>query len=346
MTAIRAQGLEAYLRKPQPEIAIILIYGDEAAAVRDLASRCVKQVAGSLDDPFTVVRLDEAALASDPARLADEMQSIAMFGGKRAIWVRDAGDAFLRAAAPLLQGQAAGNLVVAEAGSLAKSSALRTALEQSPRALILPLYEAGEADISALIEQTLARDGLAIEPEAKFLFMERVGSSRAVVQQEVEKLALYALGQARIGLADVEAVAGGGAEVESNDLADAMFCGEIEDSDRMFGLLVQAGTDAGRLVSAAHLHCQRLQDLRVAIDAGTRVEQALRGARPPIFFKRMPSVQLQLTIWPLANLLQAAATLSTAVTQARLEAPLAEAIAGRAVLAVARNGRALAADRR
>mgnify|MGYP003515335369 CR=1 FL=1 len=142
MTAIRPQGLEGFLRKPDPAVGILLIYGDEPAAIRDLAARAVKQVAGSLDDPFTVVRLDDGALAADPARLADEMQSISMFGGRRAIWVREAGEAFLRAAEPVLDGRASGNLIVAEAGALAKSSALRNALEQSPRALILPVYEA------------------------------------------------------------------------------------------------------------------------------------------------------------------------------------------------------------
>ena len=69
MTAIRPQGLEGFLRKPDPAVGILLIYGDEPAAIRDLAARAVKQVAGSLDDPFTVVRLDDGALAADPARL-------------------------------------------------------------------------------------------------------------------------------------------------------------------------------------------------------------------------------------------------------------------------------------
>ncbi len=346
MTAIRPQGLEGFLRKPDPAVGILLIYGDEPAAIRDLAARAVKQVAGSLDDPFTVVRLDDGALAADPARLADEMQSISMFGGRRAIWVREAGEAFLRAAEPVLDGRASGNLIVAEAGALAKSSALRNALEQSPRALILPVYEADDADISSMIEQTLAKAGLAIDPDAKFLLMERVGTGRALMQRELEKLALYAMGQDRIGLADVEASCSGGAEFETGDLADAMFAGEIEDSDRMFGVLVQSGIDAGRLLGAAHLHALKLQDLRLAIDAGSRMEQVLRGARPPIFFKRMPAFQLQLGLWPLANLMQASTTLAAAVTQARLNASLAEAIANRAVLAVARNARALAADRR
>jgi hypothetical protein len=72
-------------------VGALLIYGDEPDAVRELASRAVKKVAGSLDDPFSVMTLAEQDLASDPARLADEVQSISMFGGRKAIWVKECG---------------------------------------------------------------------------------------------------------------------------------------------------------------------------------------------------------------------------------------------------------------
>ena len=39
MTAIKPAGLDAFLRKPDPAIAAILIYGEEGDAVRELAQR-------------------------------------------------------------------------------------------------------------------------------------------------------------------------------------------------------------------------------------------------------------------------------------------------------------------
>ena len=67
-------------------------------------------------------------------------------------------------------------------------------------------------------------------------------------------------------------------------------------------------------------------------------DQVLRSARPPVFFKRQPKVQAQLRAWPLDELVKAGATLGTAVLQARLNAPLAEALAGRCLLSLARKG--------
>ena len=345
MSVLKASGLEAFLRRPDPQVGLLLIYGDEADAVRELAGKAVKRIAGSLDDPFSVVKLDDADLTADPARLADEMQAISMLGGQKAIWVKGVSENFLKVAAPVLDGTAQGNFIVAESSSLAKSSKLRDALEKSPRAMVVPLYDAEDSDISATIEQALKRAGLGIEPDARLRLMELVGSARGLLLREVEKLALYAMGQQTVTLADVEAICGNGADDDTDDLADAVFTGELDAVDRIFTLLAQGGTDAGRMVMAVHAHAMKLQDLQLAINRGTRPEVAFKSTRPPVFFKRQPSFRRQLGAWDMQALIQAASTLGDAVFQGRLNAAMAEAMASRTLLSIARNARALMAGR-
>lgn len=345
MTAIKPAGLDSFLRKPDPAIAALLIYGDEPDAVRDLASRAVKKVAGSLDDPFTVTTLLDQDLAGDPARLTDEVQSISMFGGQKAIWVKGAGDAFLKAVLPVLDAKMGGNLVVAEATALAKSSQLRALFEKSPHALVIPLYEAEPGEIAQLVEQLLAKDNLRIGPDALTRFMALAGTSRGLVRREAEKLALYCLGNERVSLEDVEAVCGNDTGATADELADSVFSGDVEAADRLFHDLVRSGQDAGRLLGAVHQQAMRLQEFRTAIDRGAQAEQVLKQARPPVFFKRQPTVQAQLRAWSLSDLVTAGSTLGANVLSARRNAILAEAIAGRCLLSLARKGLALRRDR-
>ncbi|MFN4141000.1 DNA polymerase III subunit delta [Aestuariivirga sp.] len=345
MTAVRPAGLDAFLRKPDSAVGAVLIYGEEPDAVRELARRVVKKVAGALDDPFTVVTLQEQDLASDPARLADEVQSMSMLGGSRAVWVKGAGESFLKAALPVLEGKASGNLVVAEAGSLAKSSPLRTTFEKSPRALIVPLYEAEGGEIAGMAEQILAADNLRIGHEALARFLELAGTSRGLVRREAEKLSLYCLGHERVSLEDVEAVCGNETGATPDELADSVFGGEVEVADRLFHDLVLGGADAGRLLGIVHQHALRLQDFRLAVDRGASAEQVLKQARPPVFFKRQRMVQAQLRVWSLSDLVTAGSTLSANVLAARQNGALAEAVAGRCLLSLARKGLALRLDR-
>jgi DNA polymerase III subunit delta len=345
MTAIKPAGLDSFLRKPDPAVGALLIYGDEPDAVRELASRAVKKVAGSLDDPFSVMTLAEQDLASDPARLADEVQSISMFGGRKAIWVKGAGEAFLKAVLPVLEGRASGNLVVAEAATLAKSSQLRAVFEKSPHALVVPLYEAEPGEVAQMVEQILAQDNLRIGPDALTRFMALAGSSRGLVRREAEKLALYCLGNERVSIEDVEAVCGNDTGATVDELADSVFGGDVEEADRLFHDLVRGGQDAGRLLGIVHMQALRLQDFRVAIDRGAQAEQLLKQARPPVFFKRQRAVLAQLRAWSLSDLVTAGGTLNANVLAARRNAALAEAIAGRCLLSLARKARALRQDR-
>ena len=86
-----------------------------------------------------------------------------------------------------------------------------------------------------------------------------------------------------------------------------------------------------------HQQALRLQEFRVAIDRGAQAEQLLKQARPPVFFKRQPAVQAQLRAWSLSDLVTAGSTLNANVLAARRNAALAEAIAGRCLLSLARK---------
>ena len=345
MTVLRASAIDAFLRKPDASIGAMLIYGEEPDAVHEIASRAVKRFAGSTDDPFAVTLMQDGDLSSDPARLTDEVQSMSMLGGGKAIWIKSAEQAFLKAVLPVLEGKISGNFIVAEAGVLAKSSPLRSAFEKSPHAHAVALYEAAASEIGPLVEQLLAKDNLKISHEATHRFIELAGTQRGLVRREAEKLALYCLGATHVSVADVEAVCGNDTGADPDALVDAVFGGEVETADRLFHALVQSGTDAGRLVSVAHLHCMKLQDFRVATERGLMVDQALRQARPPIFFKRQDKVKTQLRHWGLSDLVKAANTLGATVLAVRRNAGLGQAIANRCLLSLARQGLKLRQDR-
>lgn len=340
MGVLKAAAFDGFLRSPPADLCALLIHGADAGAVRELAGRAVVKIAGAADDPFNVVRLDDAALASDPGRLADECASLSMLGGRRVVWVTDAGEAFLKAVEAILAG-GGGNFIVAESGNLAKSSRLRTLFEKSARAFVIAVYEDDGDRVAALIESILAPLGLVLAPDAGAALLELLGADRGAARQEIEKLATYCLGAGTVRLEDVEAICGGSSSGDADGLVDAVFGGEVEHVDREFTALSASGADSGRLLTLAGQHAVKLQALKLDVERGMRVDDALRAAKPPVFFKRHEAVRLQLRIWDLAALLTAASTLSSCTLQMRRSPALAETLASRTLLAVARNGRAL-----
>src|SRR4051812_16618714 len=110
MAILKWTAVDNFLRRDAEKAAAVLIYGPDGGTVRERARQLVISVAGSIDDPFAVTRLDDATLLGDPARLADEAQALSFGGGRRVVWVENAANGFLKAL-PLLASAAPGNLI-------------------------------------------------------------------------------------------------------------------------------------------------------------------------------------------------------------------------------------------
>ena len=340
MAVLKATEVDHFIARPDPAIKAVLIYGPDTGAINEYARKIVTGVAGNLDDPFNVMRLNDQALGDDAERLADEAQSISMMGGRRAIWVSGAGAGFHKAVTGYLDVADTDSLIVAEAGELPKSSKLRALFEKSSNALAVPCYLDSKESLHQVIGRAMADYKLDIAPDAHHRLCEILGSDRQVTRSELEKLALYCAGQDSVGLEDVNAVCGDTSELSIDDMVDAVFMGDAGQACSLFDRLSGTGITATRLLSMAAMHIARLQGLSLSAQSSGNAGTAVKSARPPIFFRRQPAVIRQLSIWQLRDLESAEQTLQAAIAQTRQHPQLEPEIAERAILSLARSAQA------
>lgn len=343
MAVVRSSGVEAGLRRLDPSIQAILFYGFDEARIRELAISAVRRIAGSLDDPFNIQRLGEMDLAKSPGRLIDEVQSLSLLGGRRVVWVEGADSQFLKAVEPLLENRTSGNLIVAEAGNLAKSSPLRILFEASGAAWIVPVYEPSTAEAQEFLHSAFAAKGLSADQGVCALLVQSYGTDLGLLQQEVEKLSLYCLGANAATVDDVEAVCATAGEVGFDDIVDAALRGDVQRAEELLVRLGGSGQDMGQVAGACLRHIVRLQEFHLAVERGQPADRVVRSARPTVFFKRVGDVLLQLRIWDLRELIGLAATLADAIRQGRTAQGLAATAGMRSMLSVAHRGQVLRA---
>src|SRR5579863_903048 len=128
--------------------------------IRDYAASLVRQIAGSLDDPFLVAELGR----DDVGRLADEAASLALTGGRRVVRLREATDAAADQVAAILKGSAPA-LVVLEAPGLATRSRLRTLIEGAADGAAIACYPEEGRALADTIRTVLTEAGVGIEPD-------------------------------------------------------------------------------------------------------------------------------------------------------------------------------------
>ena len=79
--------------------------------------------------------------------------------------------------------------------------------------------------------------------------------------------------------------------------------------------------------------------MKLAVDDGDSIDNAMRRGAPPVHFSRHDAVGAALRVWSPARLLRTMQQLAEASLEARRNAPLAEAIAQRTLLSIAVSAR-------
>lgn len=341
MVALKPSEVDAFVRKPPATVSLVLVYGPDEGLVAERGRAIVKAVAGSLDDPFTLVRLSGSDLVGDTARLVDEALTVSMFGGRRVVWLRDLGRANVAGALePLFAMKDLASLVVVEAGDVKKGAALLKPFEETVTAAALPCRSDDGAALARLIDEELKQAGLTIEPGARVALEAQLGADRLASRSEVQKLCLYARGQGKVTEADVAAVVGDASAFAIDEVVDAVAGGDPTGLDTVLRKLESSGTPAHVAGGAVIRHFHQLQRLRSEVDTGKRPDQVVAGARPPVFFSRQRAVTQQLGLWPLARIDRALGLLDEAMRQSRVKPVLGSAVMSEALLQLSRAARA------
>jgi DNA polymerase III subunit delta len=338
VVALRAGEIDSFLARPDPRCPIVLIYGPDAGLVSERATALLAAAASNNSDPFAVVPLEGDAIASDPGLLQDEARTFGLFGGRRIVRVR-AGNRNFAPALETVLNDPPDALVLIEAGELRPTSPLRSLCEKSPAAAVIPCYADSERDLLRFVERALKDAGLTIEIDAREELMGLLGADRLASRGELDKLALYAQGEGRISLDDVRAIIADASALVLDDAVDAAAAGEREGALTALRKARAAGVSATVILGAAIRHVVNLHRLRLALDRGGRPAEIIDNARPKIFFRRKPAFERALARFDTATLEGTIVSLSLANLEARRNFALADAIAERALLNLARGAR-------
>ncbi len=342
MVAIKPADVDAFVARPDPARPVVLVFGPDAGLVSERVNALIRASVDDPADPFTLARLEGEELTAEPSRLVEEAQTMPLFGGRRAVWVKAGSRNIAPAVEALLAAPAAAECrVVIEAGDLRRNAPLRALCERAKNAAALPCYADDERARARLIDDEMRAAGLKLAPDARALLIPLLGGDRAASRNEIRKLALYARGRGEVGVDDVAAVVSDASALAIEDIVDAAFAGRPAELETQLAKARTAGTSSGSILFTAQRQLAQLHKWRTAIEASSGF--SLDAAQPPLHFRRKAAVEAALKRWTAARLTVAMAELADATLEARRQSTLADTIAERALLAIAAGGRRSAA---
>ncbi len=339
MVALRGRDIDAYLARPDPARPIVLLHGADAGLVRERADALIATAVDDPKDPFSLVRLSGDDLAAEPSRLVEEALTIPLFGGRRAIRVRAGSRNFAGGVEALADAPIKDCRIVIEAGELRPESPLRKACERARTAVAIACYPDGERELARLIDDELRLSDLRIAKDALMTLTALLGGDRQASRNELRKLALYAHGGAEVTLDDVIAVVADASELKIDPIVDGAFAGRPELVESEFAKAMVAGTYPGIIIAAAQRQAAWLHRSALAVAEGTAITTLLDSGFPRLHFSRKSAVETALRQFSAARLHAIIEQLAAAALEMRKQAPLAAAIAQRALLSIAANAK-------
>jgi DNA polymerase III subunit delta len=278
---IEPRQVDAFLKKPDPKVRGVVVYGNDDGLIAERALTLAKTVCEDLKDPFRVVDIAGDALKNDPARLADEFGAMSLMGGRRVIRVRPAGEESTAALENLVEATAGDALIVIEGGNLTPRSGLRALAETEACLAALPCYMDNEAALEGLVESAARSQGLSVDADALEWIVERLGGDRGQSRSEIDKLMLYKEGDGAktVTLDDALAVLGDTAAIGIDDVVAATFDGDLVALDRALDRVFAEGGNPVQLVRALQRHADQLHLVAGHAANGGNIEGAMFKAR-------------------------------------------------------------------
>lgn len=318
MAALKGGAIDRFIAAPPDDKGAALIYGPDGGLVRERGEAIAKAVTPDISDPFNYIELTDIDLKGEPARLADEAAALSFMGGKRVVRLRASGDGDTIAAVKnLIDGLEGGSLkpnavVIIEAGALAKTAKLRKMFETARNAVAIACYEDKPEDIRRLAEDMAEAEGLRFEPEALALAVSLLGEDRGISRAELNKLILYA------GPKGVSR----DSDIISREMVHTCLVDTLSDAldvaaqaaldgapDRLALALhrsAAAGANAISILRALQWQVGRLSSVQELISGGMSASDAMKRARPPVFFTEQRAFAARLRKWPNPKLARAA----------------------------------------
>ena len=330
MVAVKTHQADAFLRALDRVPPAVLFYGPDAGLVSERAAVLARRVAER--EGSEVLRLDDVDLENEPERIAIELQTVAMFGGRKVVRASAGRRVNTNALKPLVEAGIIEGFLIVEAGNLRPDEALRSLFEKSPHAAAVACFPDEARDLDAMLSEILRGAGMQIAPDAKKLLLTRLGADRGLSRAEVEKLALYARGKTLIEEADVEAAVGDAAELALDRIVMAAASGRTGDAVIELDRLVAAGESAQAVIAALQRHFLRLHRLRSGHDSGRSLDEVMRALKPQPHFKQKAAIEQQTREWSLAKLNAAQGLIADAARAARLTSALEDTLAGQLLL--------------
>ncbi len=284
------KDIDVLIKKPRECFLAYLLHGPDTGLINERARTLAHSFSQDLDDPFSVSRVTGREVQSDPALLADALNSMALIGTTKLVLLSGSSIELSSAVKANIDQLNTDCRLIITATDATKKHSLVTLCEKHPQIASIACYPDEDWNLRQFVRTNLSEHGIDISRELTDYISTKLGEDRAINRSEIEKLALYAANTKTIKQQEVDVLLGDNTTQLIDKLINAVFDGKIEKLGFLLGKTKFEDIQPIIIVRFFQSYLKTLINVGAGKKSGLSTAAAIGNLRPPIYFKRKNAV--------------------------------------------------------
>ena len=277
-------------KKSISKFKFFLIYGENEGLKREIINKIVSHNKGKQ------IKFEETQILKNKSDFFNEIANKSLFEKERIFLLERCTNKMSEIILDIFEGNY-DDLFIFNCGVLEKKSKIRSLLERSNIAVIIPTYKDNFQSLSNLAKKFFIDKKISISYETINLLVNRCNGDRGNLNRELEKISNYLLDKKIISLKEILILTNLSENYSAAELVDASLSKNIKKTCEILDENNYSQEDTFLVLRVFLQKTKKILSLLENIKNEEDIEKAISSHKPPIFWKDKPIIRKQLQLW-------------------------------------------------
>ena len=240
------------------------------------------------------------SINEQPEILNDEIRTISMFNDKKIIFVEHPLDKNIDLFKECFDNLPGKILIIVIANNLNRTSKIRKFFEVSDKCLSYANYEDDLKTNAYQINELEKTIKKVFDKDIKNYLNQNLSNDRMISKNETDKIILLYSGNSEDpSLDDIKSIFNDNADIGLNKFLQIVFSGNPKKVSIFLNKLFSEGVNPVVIIRAMLNYVLRIECTQIALKKNRDFDAAIKGLKPPVFWKEKDIFKLHCTKWPI-----------------------------------------------
>ena len=280
------------------------------------------------------------SIHDEPELFIDEIKTISMFNDEKIIIIEQPIDKNIDLFENTFQKLPNKILVIIIANKLMKSSKIRNFFDKSNDYLSCANYDDDLKTNSQLINELEKKIKRPFDREIKNYLNKNLSTDRMISNNEIDKIILFYSENNEIpNIEKISLILNDNTNLGLNTLPQIVLSGNSQKVSRFLNKTFAEGTSPISIIRTILNYVQRIEATQIALKKMNNFDDAIKGLKPPVFWKDKDIFQLHCRKWPIQETINNFNILVNAELECKSDYTLTNVLCERALLKIAHKGK-------